>query len=131
MKCIDSDLLVAILRGNADAQSKMDELDTEGRNATTSINAFEIFYGAARSSKREKNLDEAKRMISRLEVMPLDIESANKAAVVAADLAEKGEQIDFRDVLVAGIALTNELSLVTKNARHFARIRNLTLESWP
>lgn len=130
MKCLDSDLLVAILRGKPDAKSKMDELDAEGRNATTSINTFEILYGAHHSSKKKKNIEEARRLLGRLDVISLDIESANLAAMIAADLSAKGEPIDFRDILVAGIALTNGLDLVTKNSNHFSRIGKLRLESW-
>ena len=130
MKCLDSDLLIAILRGKLDARSKMEELDGEGRNVTTSINIFEILYGAYHSSNKEKNIEDAKRLLSRLDAMPLDVESANRAAMIAADLAEKGEPVDFRDVLVAGIALTNGLSLVTRNAKHFSRIGKLRIEPW-
>jgi hypothetical protein len=35
VKCLDTDFLVAILRGKNDAKSKMESLDAEGRNATT------------------------------------------------------------------------------------------------
>ena len=52
MKCIDSDFLVAILRAKSDAESKMESLDAVGDNATTTINAFELFYGAHKSTKR-------------------------------------------------------------------------------
>jgi predicted nucleic acid-binding protein len=61
VKCLDSDFLVAILRANSDAESKMESLDaegdnatttTEGDNATTTINAFELFYGAHKSTKK-------------------------------------------------------------------------------
>lgn len=50
MKCLDTDLLVAILRGEREAQEKVLELDAgEVRNSTTAINSFEIFYGAYHS----------------------------------------------------------------------------------
>lgn len=37
MKCRDADFLVALLRGKSDAKSKMESLDAEGHNATTSF----------------------------------------------------------------------------------------------
>ena len=52
MKCLDTDFLVAILRGKDDAKSKMESLDAEGHNATTTINAFELFYGAYKSTNK-------------------------------------------------------------------------------
>ena len=43
MKCLDTDLLVAILRGkDKDAEEKMKRLDQEGRHGTTTLNAFEL-----------------------------------------------------------------------------------------
>ena len=68
MQCLDTDLLVAILRGAGEALEEMWQLDREGRNATTSINAFEVFYGADRSQKRAENEESARRLLSPLEV---------------------------------------------------------------
>jgi tRNA(fMet)-specific endonuclease VapC len=38
--------------------------------------------------------------------------------------------IDNQDILIAGIALENNLVLVTNNEKHFARIPNLIIENW-
>lgn len=43
VKRLDTDFLVALLRGKSEAKSKMESLDAEGHNATTTINAFELF----------------------------------------------------------------------------------------
>ena len=61
MKCLDTDFLVAILRAKSDAESKMESLDAEGDNATTTINAFELFYGAHKSTKKT-NLEHFRRI---------------------------------------------------------------------
>jgi predicted nucleic acid-binding protein len=46
VKCLDTDFLIAILRGKETAERRMVELDREGRHGTMAINAFELFYGA-------------------------------------------------------------------------------------
>ena len=130
MKCLDTDLLVAILRGAGEAQESLRRLDQEGGNSTTSINAFEVFYGAYRSERRVKNEESARRLLSRLEVLPLTLESARKAGEIAADLASKGQTIDFRDAMVGGIAVSSGLRLVTRNKKDFSRIPDLQLDSW-
>ena len=86
MKCLDTDLLVAILRGDAEAEEKMRQLDEDGRNATTSVNAFEIFYGAYKSKNRVTNIEGTKRLLSRLDVLSLDVGAAEKAGNFFADL---------------------------------------------
>jgi predicted nucleic acid-binding protein len=130
MKCLDTDLLVAILRGDAEAEEKMRQLDEDGRNATTSINAFEIFYGAYKSKKRMTNIEGTKRLLSRLDVLSLNVEAAEKAGNFFADLELEGLQVEFRDVLVAASSLENHLALVTRNKRHYSRIVGLNVESW-
>jgi tRNA(fMet)-specific endonuclease VapC len=42
----------------------------------------------------------------------------------------KGETIDDIDLLIAGIAIENEMTLVTNNVNHFGRIIGLKLENW-
>lgn len=130
MKCLDTDLLIAILRGKQEAYSIVTEIDEETKAATTAINTFEIFFGAHKSSMKNENIKEAAKLLDRLEVIPLDLPSSRKAAEISAKLAEKGEPIDYRDAMIAAIAIENDLTLVTRNKSHFKRIKNLKLETW-
>ena len=130
MKCLDTDLLIAILRGKQEAYSIVTEIDEETKAATTAINTFEIFFGAHKSSMKNENIKEAAKSLDRLEVIPLDLPSSRKAAEISAKLAEKGEPIDYRDAMIAAIAIENDLTLVTRNKSHFKRIKNLKLGTW-
>jgi tRNA(fMet)-specific endonuclease VapC len=130
VKCLDTDLLIAILRGKEEARSIVSEIDEEAKGATTAINSFEIFFGANKSSMKNENVKEALKLLSRLEVIPLDLSSSRKAAEISAKLAAKGEPIDYRDAMIAGIAIENDLTLVTRNKSHFSRIKNLKQETW-
>jgi tRNA(fMet)-specific endonuclease VapC len=130
VKCLDTDLLIAILRGKDEAYSKIVEMDQEAKGATTAVNAFEVFFGAQRSVRKSENVKEASKLLERLEVIPLDLASAQRAGMLAAKLMEKGETIDYRDAMIAGIALENDLVLVTRNKTHFNRIKELKLEIW-
>jgi predicted nucleic acid-binding protein len=130
VKCLDTDLLIAILRGKQEAYSIVTEIDEETKAATTAINTFEIFFGAHKSSMKNENIKEAAKLLDRLEVIPLDLPSSRKAAEISAKLAEKGEPIDYRDAMIAAIAIENDLTLVTRNKSHFKRIKNLKLETW-
>ena len=130
MKCLDTDLLIAILRGKPEAAGKVKELDEEAKGATTSINVFEVLFGAQKSSNKAVNLKETLRLLDRLDVAPLDLGASRKAAEIAAKLSAKGEAIDYRDAMVAGIAIENDLTLVTRNVSHFARIKGVKFETW-
>lgn len=130
MKCLDTDLLVGVLRGKTEAELKIQQLDTEGRHSTTAVNAFELFYGAYRSREKSTNVQKTMRMLDGLDVLPLDLEASERASELLADLTSTGEQIDFRDALIAGTALANRLPIVTRNKEHFARIKSLKVEPW-
>ena len=130
MKCLDTDFLVAILRGKENAERKMAEMDLEGRQSTTAVNAFELFYGAYKSAQRSTNVEKTKMMLQRLDVLSLGLESSEGAGEILADLAARGGSVDFRDAIIAGIARANGLTLVTRNSEHFARVKDLKIELW-
>jgi len=130
MKCLDTDLLVAILRGENDARSGLAELDEGTRNSTTTINAFELFYGANHSQRKSHNVGMVKTMLQKLDVLPLSLKASEIAGEILSELASDGEIIDYRDALIAGIVLEIGCTLVTRNRKHFARIPKLKLEAW-
>jgi tRNA(fMet)-specific endonuclease VapC len=41
-----------------------------------------------------------------------------------------GNIVDDIDLLIAGVAIENELTLITNNDKHFSRIPNLDIENW-
>ena len=130
MKCLDTDFLVAVLRRQEAARRRVDQLDQEGRQSTTAVNAFELFYGASKSKMVEANVRESQRLLSRLEVLPLSVGSVEKAGMIFGGLELKGSQIEFRDAMIAGIAIDQNLTLVTRNKRDYSRVPGLTLEEW-
>jgi tRNA(fMet)-specific endonuclease VapC len=130
MKCLDTDILIAILRGKEETHNIVSEIDEKTKGATTTINSFEIFYGANKSAMKNENVKEAHKLLSRLEVIPLDLYASKIAAEISAKLATKGEPIDYKDAMIAAIAIKNNLTLVTRNTSHFCRIKNLKLETW-
>ena len=130
MKSLDTDLLVAIMRGKSEARKIIAEIDEETKAATTSINAFEIFFGANISERKNENLREASKLFERLTVYPLDLSSSQKAAQISATLAGRGEPIDYRDAMIAAINIENNLTLITRNKAHFNRVKGLKIQEW-
>jgi tRNA(fMet)-specific endonuclease VapC len=130
VKCLDTDFLVAILRGKEIAERKMAEMDREGRHSTTAINAFELFYGAYKSNQRLTNVEKTRALLERVDVLPFELGSSERAGEILAGLSARGDSIDFRDAMIAGIARANGLTLVTRNKEHFARVKELKIEPW-
>jgi predicted nucleic acid-binding protein len=108
----------------------VEELDWESKGVTTVINVFELFFGASKSDRRNENVAEVQTLLEKLEILPLDNFSAKKAGEIFADLAIKGQVMDFRDAMIAGIVIENNLTLITRNIAHFSRVKNLSVETW-
>ena len=51
-------------------------------------------------------------------------------SLIYADLRTVGQLIEDADLLIAAIALVNDLTLVTHNTSHFSRVADLQLEDW-
>ena len=106
--CLDTDFLVALLRGYKEAVKKAEEYDSaEAEVSTTAINAFEVYFGAFRSREAEKNVKQADCLLSSIKILKLSLEASRKAGEILSELMHKGMPIGLRDTLIAGIALTN------------------------
>lgn len=79
---------------------------------------------------QSENLKETIRLLDRLNIIPLDLSSSKRAAEISAKLGTIGEPIDYRDTMIAAIALENDLTLVTRNKSQLSRIKGLKLETW-
>ena len=98
---------------------------------TTAVNSFELYYGAYRSKRRDKNLAATKILLSRLVILDLTDESSSQAGRILALLEEKGGLIGFRDVLIAAIAMTHKMTLATRDTEHFSRVPGLGVLAAP
>jgi tRNA(fMet)-specific endonuclease VapC len=63
-------------------------------------------------------------------VVMFDQAALDKAAKIYADLRAVGQLIEDADLLMAAIALVNDLVLVTHNTAHLSRVADLQLEDW-
>ena len=131
MVCLDTSFIIALLRHDERALSKLEEYTiTQTRLTTTPITACELFKGAYKSTKREKELQKVKHILSLLEVLNFSIEASERYGRLMASEGLKGSPIGDLDAMIAGIALTHGESVVTTNLKHFERVEGLQVETW-
>lgn len=53
-----------------------------------------------------------------------------RCALVRKQLRDSGQLIPAFDIVIATTALEHDLTLITRNAKHFARIEELKLFGW-
>ncbi|MHA1363161.1 MAG: type II toxin-antitoxin system VapC family toxin [Candidatus Freyarchaeota archaeon] len=122
--CLDTDILMDFLRGKI--KKKIERLEEEFQLTTTTINLFELYYGAYRTG-REGNVRSVDELDERLEALRFTDESAKLSGGILAELERRGQTVDFRDVMIAGIVLENDVMLYTRNVKHFERIDGIRL----
>jgi tRNA(fMet)-specific endonuclease VapC len=131
MVCLDTDFLVALLRGDEVAHEKSTTLEIRGiKKTTTPINAFELFIGAYLSSKREDNINLVKDLLQTIELLEFNIQSCERAGEYEATLRRRGEEIGIRDVMIAAISHIHDETLLTRNTQHYSRIKELKIDKW-
>lgn len=103
---------------------------SEGDAVVCSVVKAELLFGAKRSNNPTKTLEKQRQFLALFKSLPFDDAAAEHYATIRADLAKKGLPIGGNDLLIAAIALANDLTLVTHNTREFERIAGLKLEDW-
>jgi predicted nucleic acid-binding protein len=127
---LDTDILSEFLRGNPKVIKKVDEhLKLYGFISLSIITYYEILNGLLYKDAK-KQLKMFENFVELSKVIPLTLPMAKNAATIYADLRKRGTEIGHTDTLIAGIAITSELQLVTNNVDHFKRIKNLEIANW-
>jgi len=98
--------------------------------AISVITLLELQYGVEKSQYRQRSENALARFLLPLNLIDLDHSSAIEAATIRAQLEKKGIPIGPYDLLIAGLARSRDMTLVTNNTKEFERIVNLRLENW-
>jgi predicted nucleic acid-binding protein len=98
---------------------------------TSAITVGEMAYGAYRSPSPEPLLRQLEeRVWPNVRVLPFDRPAAETYGRLRAELERAGTPLSEPDLRIASIALTHDLTVVTGNVRHFARVSGLRVENW-
>ncbi len=127
MSVMDTDYLVSILKGRGVSELTVDMIDDP---KTTAINAYELYYGARRSDNPEKSYSEVNSLLRSIPILEFDNHAALKAGDIQAELMVIGRPVNLLDALIAGVVITNNEVLLTRNIDHFGRIPGLKCTSW-
>jgi len=129
--CLDTSVLVPLLRKDRGALSHLSRAVTEGYQiSTTVVSLCELYAGAYASSNPPKELQKIERLTSTLEIFVLTEEATRKYGELLNSKPIKSQPIGDFDLIIAAIVLTNSEALVTRNPEHFGRVPGLSFEAW-
>ncbi len=121
MTVIDTNFLIDILKSKTD-EATVDMIDNP---KTTTVSAYELYYGARRSANPVKSFSEVTSLLKSIDLLEFNKSSALKAGDIQAELMNIGKPINILDVFIAAITITNKEVLLTRDLDHFSRIPGL------
>jgi tRNA(fMet)-specific endonuclease VapC len=127
---LDSNACSRYLNGKSPSLKSRLEATEENQIVVCSIVKAELLYGALHSQYPAKTLQKVQAFFSRFVSFPFDDAAANIYGQIRAELAAAGQLIGPNDTLIAAIAISNNLTLVTHNTGEFGRVRGLKFEDW-
>ena len=99
--------------------------------AVSSITVMEINYGMKLNPVRAKKIQHiVDRLLAMVNILPYEQEDATTTGSIRSHLKTLGTPIGPYDVMIAGMALSRGLIMVTSNTQEFERIVGLNLEDW-
>ncbi len=127
---VDTNVCTKYLNGRSEEIKNNLELKKPSEITLCSIVKAELFYGAMKSSKPAKNFKKISHFVDRFISLPFDDKAAQIYGNVRSYLEKTGKPIGPNDLLIASIAISNSIILVTNNTKEFKRIKEITIEDW-
>ena len=127
---LDTNIVTAYLKKNPLVIQRIRQAERTGQRVMlNAVSYYEtrrglLFAGA------QVQMTAFERLWRALGIVMIEQAVLDKAAEIYADLRAAGQLIEDADILIAAIALVNNLTLVTHNTAHFSRVAGLQLEDW-
>jgi predicted nucleic acid-binding protein len=134
----DTTYLIDLINGDDEASALAEELDESSETVGLSVISVEeylrgIYYLYLYWDDKEllkTKLIGARRDLSAFEILPVTDKIAAEAAKIEVAAIKGGEALSLADVLIASSAISLNLTLITRNIKHFQRVPGLRIRSY-
>lgn len=130
---MDTNVVSEATRPKPDPRVLRGLAETEGSAALAATTWHELRYGVERlpvGRQRSALTEFLNTLVRRYPILPYDMRAAEWHGVQRARLEGSGVRVSAADGQIAATAVTNGLTLVTRNLSDFARFTDLTTENW-
>lgn len=90
----------------------------------------ELIYGVEHSSSKKINRSIVDDFVNHLNIMEWDKSAAEHYGKIRAFLQANGDIIGAMDMMIAAHAVSQKMTLVTNNEKHFKKVPKLNVENW-
>jgi len=125
---LDTNICIYLLKGLFDLDQKIETVSTNNC-FLSEITIAELKYGAYNSDFPQKNLEKINQLQQLFTVIPI-FNSLDIYAIEKARLKKIGRILDDFDLLIGATAISNNLTLITRNVSDFDRLIDIEIENW-
>lgn len=127
---LDTDILSALMRQHSAALARARAyLPVHHRLTFSIITRYEILRGL-HAKNATAQLAAFDQLCSVSTILPLTDAIVVRAAMIYADLHQRGVLIGDADILIAATSLEQGLIVVTNNASHYQRVSGIQYDNW-
>ena len=123
---VDSDWTADYLAGKSHAVQLLDSLVEDGLSISI-VTYGEVYEGVLYGGNPARHEAALRQFLRGVDVLGLNRAIMRRFATIRGMLREQGQIIGDPDILIGATALHHDLTLITRNHRHFQRIPNLLL----
>ena len=127
MFLLDTNAIIKILNSDPPVIRRLNQHPSRDI-AISSIVMYELFFGAYKGRHTERTLGFIDDL--EFEIADFDVEDARIAGEIRATLNAAGTPNGPYDLLIAGLALARDLTVITHNTREFSRVKGLRFDDW-
>ncbi len=127
---LDTNIITAFLKNDLRVVERVSNyLELFDKLTINIISYYEILRGLKDLGNQEK-LRSFEDFIQENELVLIRKDTVEKAAEIYARLKKDGNLIEDADILMAAIAIVEDLVLITNNTSHFNRVKGLSIDDW-
>ncbi len=129
MYVLDTNTIIYLIKGR---RQTVEEIIAVPPNeiAIPTIVLYELYVGTAKSQNPVRRTRFIQSLVARSVLLSFSQSAATHAANIRVRLEGKGQIIGPIDILIAGVAMAHEATLITHNIREFGRVDGLAVEDW-
>jgi len=127
---LDTNTCIRYINGRAPRLRNRLQATLAGEIIVCSVVRAELFYGANKSQTPTQTMVKQQRFLRPYATLPFDDKAAIEYGQIRTYLERHGTPIGPIDMLIAAIALANNLILITHNTAEFSRVPGLKIEDW-
>jgi tRNA(fMet)-specific endonuclease VapC len=123
---VDTNVLISCINGD---KSTANKFYTNSNVYISCVSLGELYYGAYKSSQKEKNLKSINTLIKHKRICEISVSTSNIFGQIKTELKKIGKPIPDNDIWIAAIAQENDLIIATRD-KHFLELDFVKTERW-